>query len=88
VNRRVLQIDQFLAFADPSDETFTSVQANLAYQTWVQAIRRHQDILPAFLLEEINGARIGQEDLLDPANHNGQSLVKIAGGLDLLDDAS
>ena len=41
-----------------------------------------------FLREEVNGARIDREGLFDPAHHNGQSLVQIAGGLDLLDDAS
>jgi len=30
VNRRILQIDQFLAVSNPADETFTSIQANLA----------------------------------------------------------
>lgn len=88
MSRRIFQIDQFLAFADPPDEAFLLAQADLADQTGVQAIRRHQDILTAFLLEEVNGARIDREGLFDPTNNNGQSLVQIAGGLDFLDDAS
>lgn len=45
-------------------------------------------ILISFPLDEVNGARIDRYGLFDPANNDGQRLVQIACGLDLLDDAA
>ena len=88
MSRRIVDIDRLRPAGDQSDQSLADFQSHLADCASAQTIGRHQHMLAPDRIGHVYRADIGMQRGLDFGHNEMESLVQIAGSVDVFNDAA